>query len=266
MEYPKDRCAFCEHTTRNAPVVTKEYLESLKATDDHLDLVLDVDQVLSENYDVFIPILKYGSHTLLFGTRKGNYCGISDSLGEDLLGMDFLVITPPFMTEKHIFVLQNKDHEWGVLNLDDPYNPQIIVPFGTYKYIWGFDSNHSLISAKGIGKSGTFEGRGIINTSGEIVVGFREYKDIWNFYNNRSGLIKVETFDGRTLHLLKRNPLHKAVNGFVYPAKSHYAEEPIYGSSYNKYGGSYAQDVAGLSDDVIDDAFEGDPEAYWNID
>ena len=53
MEYPKDRCAFCEHTTRNAPVVTKEYLESLKATDDHLDLVLDVDQVLSENYDVF---------------------------------------------------------------------------------------------------------------------------------------------------------------------------------------------------------------------
>ena len=33
-----------------------------------------------------------------------------------------------------------------------------------------------------------------------------------------------------------------------------------------KYAGTYAQDVAGYSDDVIDDAFDGDPDAYWNID
>ena len=39
-----------------------------------------------------------------------------------------------------------------------------------------------------------------------------------------------------------------------------------YGSSYGEYAGSYAQDVEGYSDDVIDDAFDGDPEAYWNID
>lgn len=266
MEYPKDRCSFCEHTTRNAPPVTKEYLDSLKATDDYLDLVLDIDNVLSQNYDAFIPLFKVGLNTLYFGARKGKYCGISDGLGDDLLGMDFLVITPPFMTDKQIFVLQNKKFEWGVVDLDDPYNPQIIIPFGTYKYIWGFDSNHSLVSAKGIGKPGTFEGRGIINTNGEVVVGFKEYKDIWNFYNNRSGLIKVETFDGRTLHLLKRNPLHKAVNGIIYPTKSNYADEPIYGTSFGKYEGTYAQDVAGLSDDVIDDAFDGDPEAYWNID
>ena len=266
MEFPKDRCSFCEHTTLNAPAVSKEYLKSLKESDFYLDLVLDSDNVLSMNYDAFLPLFNNGSNTLFFGCRKGKLCGICDGLGENLLGLDFLVITPPFMTDKHIFVLQNKHHEWGVVSLDDPYNPQVIVPFGTYKYIWGFDSNHSLVSSKGIGKPGTFEGRGIINTSGEIIVGFREYKDIWSFYNNRSGLIKVETFGGHTLHLLKRNPLHKAVNGIVYPAKSHYAEEPIYGSSYNKYGGSYAQDVAGFSDDVIDDAFDGDPEAYWNID
>lgn len=36
--------------------------------------------------------------------------------------------------------------------------------------------------------------------------------------------------------------------------------------SYGKYAGTYAQDVAGLSDDVIDDALDGDPDAYWNID
>jgi serine/threonine protein kinase len=33
-----------------------------------------------------------------------------------------------------------------------------------------------------------------------------------------------------------------------------------------KYNGSYAQDVEGWSDQDIDDAFDGDPDAYWNID
>lgn len=36
--------------------------------------------------------------------------------------------------------------------------------------------------------------------------------------------------------------------------------------SYGKYAGSYAQDEAGYSDDDIDTIFEGDPDAYWNID
>ena len=35
---------------------------------------------------------------------------------------------------------------------------------------------------------------------------------------------------------------------------------------YGNYAGSYAQDVMGYSDEDIDDAFEGDPDAYWNID
>lgn len=35
---------------------------------------------------------------------------------------------------------------------------------------------------------------------------------------------------------------------------------------YGNYAGTYAQDYAGLSDEAIDDALEGDPEAYWNID
>lgn len=39
-----------------------------------------------------------------------------------------------------------------------------------------------------------------------------------------------------------------------------------YGTHYGKYSGSYAQDIEGYSDDVIDDAFDGDPDAYWNID
>lgn len=33
-----------------------------------------------------------------------------------------------------------------------------------------------------------------------------------------------------------------------------------------KYGGSYALDVIGYSDDDIDTIFDGVPDAYWNID
>lgn len=37
-------------------------------------------------------------------------------------------------------------------------------------------------------------------------------------------------------------------------------------ATYERYNGSYAQDVEGWSDQDIDDLFDGDPDAYWNID
>ena len=37
-------------------------------------------------------------------------------------------------------------------------------------------------------------------------------------------------------------------------------------ATYDKYSGSYAQDEMGYSDDEIDTIFDGDPDAYWNID
>ena len=36
--------------------------------------------------------------------------------------------------------------------------------------------------------------------------------------------------------------------------------------TYEEFAGNYAQDVMGYSDEEIYDAFEGDPDAYWNID
>lgn len=53
-----------------------------------------------------------------------------------------------------------------------------------------------------------------------------------------------------------------------YERDSYDDEENFYDdeSHYGKYSGSYAQDVEGFDDDTIDSAFDGDPEAYWNID
>ena len=36
--------------------------------------------------------------------------------------------------------------------------------------------------------------------------------------------------------------------------------------TYNDYNGTYVQDVEGWSDQLINDALDGEPDAYWNID
>ncbi len=55
----------------------------------------------------------------------------------------------------------------------------------------------------------------------------------------------------------------KLVNNLMTMYEEDYYEEE---RTYERYNGSYAQDVEGWSDQDIDDVFDGDPEAYWNID
>ncbi len=48
-----------------------------------------------------------------------------------------------------------------------------------------------------------------------------------------------------------------------------YCDDTYYdddGSTYGRYAGSYAQDEMGYSDEDIDIIFDGEPDAYWNID
>lgn len=35
--------------------------------------------------------------------------------------------------------------------------------------------------------------------------------------------------------------------------------------TYDEYNGTYVQDVEGWSDQMIGDALDGEPDAYWNI-
>ncbi len=45
-----------------------------------------------------------------------------------------------------------------------------------------------------------------------------------------------------------------------------YCDEDYSRGTYEDFAGTYAQDVAGYCDEDIYDAFDGDPDAYWNID
>ena len=56
----------------------------------------------------------------------------------------------------------------------------------------------------------------------------------------------------------EQNGETKNATGTVYTPKNK--------ATYNNYHGSYAQDEMGYSDDEIDTIFDGDPDAYWNID
>ncbi len=46
-------------------------------------------------------------------------------------------------------------------------------------------------------------------------------------------------------------------------------EKNMYEDDYyeeSEYAGTYVHDVEGWSDEMIGDALDGDPDAYWNID
>ena len=47
---------------------------------------------------------------------------------------------------------------------------------------------------------------------------------------------------------------------------NNYDDYPVENENFSEYRGTYASDVAGLSDDFINNVLDGEPEAYWNID
>ncbi len=100
---------------------------------------------------------------------------------------------------------------------------------------------------------------GIINELGEEILPI-EYDEIWNFYDKSRHSVRVvkESIAKEFKFRSNLNPEKNIVINKDY--------NDNYGSHYGEYEGSYAQDVMGYSDDFIDDAFDGEPDAYWNID
>ena len=153
-----------------------------------------------------------------------------------------------------------RDREKGYAVYDRSGNE--IVPFGRYNWIDGFDRGLSRVKVgkvtKGIANSDNKWG--IININGEEVLSL-EYTNIWNFYGKRRPTTIVEKGTKKEeinlLGLIQESPTA------LYNASS---DDDYDFDRYGYYAGSYAQDVMGYSDDLIDDAFDGDPEAYWNID
>ena len=191
-----------------------------------------------------------------------------------------------------VSVVQNRDLQFAVISSDG----EVIVPFGKYAWIDGFDSGLARVHTAGVRVNdpnlcavisdsiNVIEGKaltayyddlkrnhpdqlsrwGIINMDGEEVVPVK-YDNIWNFFGKNRKSTIVENDGSRYRVRFSDLP------GSVYyieeeDGDAYDADYDDYGTHYGEYAGSYAQDEMGYSDDVIDDAFEGDPDMYWNID
>jgi hypothetical protein len=178
-----------------------------------------------------------------------------------------------------LYAVQDNEYKWGVIDGDE----NVIVQFGKYAWIDGFQNGIAKVIAFSDTTSPNIvamfdddlnvvtdidsrrvAAQGIINEKGDEVLPL-EYK-IWKFYGKDFPTIKV--FKGEEC----RNYTYSELNPEYHTPKSTYEPDDDYddyddyGTHYGEYAGSYAQDVMGYSDDVINDAFDGDPDAYWNID
>lgn len=164
-------------------------------------------------------------------------------------------ITSPIIWEETdgvVKVVENKRYEWAVFHA----NGKVIVPFGKYAWIDGYD--------RGLARVKTADKKwGIIDRTGAEILA-PVYDEVWNFLRKSRTTTKVvmnvDEWDFNLLtHELTLLPKRKST--IVASSTTFLSHQ-----TYDEYPGTYAQDVAGLSDDFISDILDGEPDAYWNID
>lgn len=177
--------------------------------------------------------------------------GVINAKGEVILDTIYFSLVPAI--EGQMFTVQNKKYQYGVLGTDGTE----IIPFGKYNWIDGFDKGLARVR---VGSQSSDNKWGIINEQGHEVLPVI-YDDVWNFYGKDRSSTKVKDHD------IYRNILFTELLNVDEELEDDYMYDNYdEGLHFGKYVGSYAQDVMGYSDEAIDDAFEGDPDAYWNID
>lgn len=193
------------------------------------------------------------------------------------------------MNYGNVTVVENRDYQWAVIDGQGNF----LVPFGKYGWIDGFDSGlarvrtHSMaeqardsiadffqMPADRVGvtvdnhcdEQGNMPNFkwGIINEKGEEVLPV-VYDNIWNFFRKNRYSTQVEK-DGISSEVYFHNLNPSLPVNYRQYSSYHDDYDYVNERHYDEFTGSYAQDVMGYSDEDIYDAFDGDPDAYWNID
>lgn len=189
--------------------------------------------------------------------------GLINAKGEVVLEPSYLSLIPA-INGKPLYTVQNRAYQYGVLTSAG----KVEIPFGKYCWMDGFDNGLARVQLSMPRKDAddlipTNSMWGIIDEHHNVVLPI-EYDNIWNFYNQNRYTTKVEK-DGKSWNI-SFSELLDPKDESTQENRNHYGIRHVQSVSYGEYEGSYAQDVEGYSDDCINDAFEGDPEAYWNID
>lgn len=193
-------------------------------------------------------------------TYKRPMYGLINYKGETIFEPSFYSLIPA-IGNKNLYTVQNNHFEYAVLNIDGTE----VVPFGKYSWIDGFDNGLARVRIGNVTNGQIQNGSkwGLINENGDEVLPL-EYDNIWAFYGKRRVTTKVVKGNIAQNVVLSEILCKDAAQEYDCSSNNYYDDD--YGTSYGEYAGTYAQDVEGYSDDVIDDAFDGDPDAYWNID
>ena len=263
--FGSERYAFCEHTTKNFQV-TKEHLLSLGVKENvegvpvyGMPCFRPLDTIISADYDAVELLYMNPKNELqsVLGVRKENLCGLINMLGVQILPLLYSSIVCPINCSKPVFCVdRSSDHKRAAIDIFG----KTVVPFGTYVYMWGYDHNLCLVSTEG----GTFKNRAIIGIDGEIIVSPNKYVDIYGFRGKKSIIVEDKAHNYLALSV---ETLTEIEGSKPFQAEKRMSTSPGQNEDnrhYEDFAGSYAQDVMGYSDEDIYDAFDGDPDAYWN--
>lgn len=184
--------------------------------------------------------------------------GLFDSFGKQILDIQYagLIISQ----DGRLITVRNLEGLYGVMNVEG----SIIVPFGKYSYIDGFDKGLARVKIGNLtnGVVNSENKWGLINDKGEEVLPV-EYDNIWKFYGKNRFSTRVEKGESSSMvYFQSFNPLLQESHSCSDNETNDYDNT----RHYDEFVGSYAQDVMGYSDEDIYDAFDGDADAYWNID
>ena len=193
-------------------------------------------------------------------TYKRPMYGLINYKGETIFEPSFYRLIPA-IGNKNLYTVQDKNYKYAVLNIDG----KEVVPFGKYSWIDGFDKGLARVIIGNVTNGQNENGNKcvLIDENGKEVLPL-DYDNIWNFYGKQRVTTKV--IKGNVAQNVVLSEILGKDETLEYDCSSSNYYDDDYGTSYGEYAGSYAQDVEGYSDDVIDDAFDGDPDAYWNID
>lgn len=178
--------------------------------------------------------------------------GLLDSKGELIFKCEYVTIL--ISDDSEYITLHHPVHGHSLV---DRYG-NTIIPYGVYNFIDGAD--HNLARVYVVHPTTHKKCWGIVDTSGRVALPL-EYSNIWNFHEKDMDYTTVEK-DGVSKKVFFKSLISSGISNQT----MHIMHQEDYGRHYGEFAGSYAQDVMGYSDDVINDAFEGDPDAYWNID
>lgn len=179
--------------------------------------------------------------------------GLINFQGKEIIPVNKYNIIPS-IDNKSLFTIVNNHNQYGVFSVirkrGNTYKVREIVPFGIYGHIDGFDKGLSRVSERVIAENDNIAIRwGIINEEGKKVV-LTEYSRIETFYNRDTSCT-----------MATRGCKHKAL--YFDEIKANYKKYEEIRKQHQRE--NYPENNPYYCDtDIINEAFEGDPDALLN--